>query len=58
MSFNVSKINGELCFKDFGGFETRNSSTIWCIQNADKIYNWDNFTELTIHTGDCEKKRK
>jgi hypothetical protein len=55
MSFNVSKINGELCFKDFGGFETRNSSTIWCIQQADKIYNWDNFTELTIHTGDCEK---
>jgi hypothetical protein len=55
MSFNVSKINGELCFKDFGGFETRNSSTIWCIQLADKIYNWDNFTELTIHTGDCEK---
>jgi hypothetical protein len=54
MSFTVSKINGKLCFKDFGGFQDRNISTIWCIINADKIYNWNDFKELTIHTGDCE----
>jgi hypothetical protein len=55
MSFTISKSNGELIFKDSGGYETRNSSTIWCIQEADKIYNWNDFNEITILTGDYEE---
>lgn len=54
MSFSVSKINGKLVFKDFGGFETRNPSTIWCIQKADEKYNWNDFNEITIYTEDFE----
>lgn len=54
MSFYVSKTNGTLTFKDLGGYETRNPSTIWCIQKADEKYNWNDFTEILIHTEDCE----
>jgi hypothetical protein len=54
MSFCFSKINGTLNFKDFGGYETRNPSTFWCIQKADEKYNWNDFDEFTIHTGDSE----
>ena len=55
MSFSISKINSKLIFKDFGGYETRNPSTFWCIQKADEIYKWNDFTELIIHTGDYEE---
>lgn len=54
MTFCFSKTNGELLFNDLGGFETRNSSTIWCIQKADEKYNWNDFSEIKIHTGDSE----
>jgi hypothetical protein len=54
MSFYFSKIKGKLIFRDLGGYETRNPSTIWCIQKADEIYNWDDFNEILIHTGDYE----
>ena len=54
MSFIVSKTNGILKFHDLGGFQTRNPSTIWCIQSADKIYNWKDFNEIKIHTEDSE----
>lgn len=54
MSFCVSKINGKLNFKDLGGYETRNPSTFWCIQKADEKYNWNDFNEIIIHTGDYE----
>jgi hypothetical protein len=50
----VKKENGNLIFNDFGGYETRNLSTIWCIQEADKIYNWNDFKEIKIKTGDYE----
>jgi hypothetical protein len=55
MSFCISKINGKLNFKDLGGYETRNPSTFWCIQKADEKYNWNDFNEIIIHTGDYEK---
>ncbi len=55
MSFIFSKKNGKLIFKDLGGYETRNPSTIWCINNADKIYNWKDFNDIKIFTEDCEK---
>lgn len=55
MPFCVSKINGKLIFKDLGGHQTRNPSTIWCIQKADEKYNWNDFNEIKIHTGDYEK---
>jgi hypothetical protein len=37
-----------------GGYETRNPSTFWCIQKADEKYNWNDFTEIKICTGDVE----
>ena len=37
-SFIVKKQNGELIFTDIRGYETRNSSTFWCIQKADEKY--------------------
>jgi len=54
MSFCVSKINGKLIFKDLGGWQTRNPSTIWCIEKADEKYNWNDFNEIIIDTGDYE----
>ena len=42
MSFTVKK-QGNLIFNDLGGYETRNTSTMWCIEQADKIYNWNDF---------------
>jgi hypothetical protein len=52
MPFLVSKKDGDLIFKDLGGYETRNPSTFWCIQQADKIYNWNDFNEIKINTDD------
>jgi hypothetical protein len=54
MAFCFSKINEKLIFNDLGGHETRNPSTFWCIQKADEKYNWSNFSEIKIHTGDYE----
>jgi hypothetical protein len=54
MSFIFSKKDGKLNFKDLGGYETRNPSTIWCIQKSDEIYNWYDFNEIKICTGDFE----
>jgi hypothetical protein len=55
MSFCVSKINRKLIFNDLGGYQTRNPSTIWCIQKADEKYNWNDFNEIVIYTEDYEK---
>jgi hypothetical protein len=33
--FYVSKKDGTLLFRDFGGYESRNPSTMWAIQKAD-----------------------
>ena len=54
MSFCFSKINGTLKFKDFGGYQTRNPSTFWCIQKADEKYNWNDFEEIKIYTEDYD----
>jgi hypothetical protein len=53
-AFYISKIDGNLKFKDLGGYETRNPSTFWCIQKADEKYNWKDFAEFKIYTGDFE----
>ena len=55
MSFIVKKQNNKLFFENKGGYQTRNESTMWCIEQADKIYNWKDFNELHIFTGDYEK---
>lgn len=57
MSFKVFKKNGQLVFEDYGGYETRNPSTMWCIQEADKIYNWLDFDEKIIRTQDVESSQ-
>ena len=54
MSFLMKKERGQLMFCDMGGYETRNPSTMWCIQQADVIYNWNDFPEMKIDTGDAE----
>jgi len=54
MSFLMKKERGQLMFCDLGGYETRNPSTMWCIQQADVIYNWNDFPEMKIDTGDAE----
>jgi len=54
MSFTVQKTDGKLIIKDKGGYETRNPATIWCVQQADAKYNWPDFSEITIQTGDSE----
>jgi hypothetical protein len=54
MSFCISKIDGKLMFKNLGGYESRNPSTFWCIQKADEKYNWTDFNEIKIYTGDYE----
>lgn len=53
--FSVCKKNGKLIFKDYGGYQTRNFSTSWCIIEANKIYNWKDFKEIQIYTYDYEK---
>ena len=53
--FVICKQNGRVLFHDWGGYETRNPSTIWCVYNADKIYNWPNFSKLHIFTHDYQR---
>jgi hypothetical protein len=57
MSFCVSKKYGKLIFRDLGGHETRNSSTFWCIERADEIYNWEDFEEIKLYTGDYDEDK-
>jgi hypothetical protein len=52
MSFTVGKAAGKLFFKDMGCFGNRNQGTIWCIQEADKLYNWPDFPRIKIYTED------
>jgi hypothetical protein len=54
MSFTFKKYKGKIMFNDLGGYESRNSSTIWCIQRANEIYNWNDFNEIKVNTGDYE----
>jgi hypothetical protein len=51
-SIIVEKRMGNLIFKSNGGYQTRNSSTIWCIKEADKLYNWPDFRPIKINTND------
>jgi hypothetical protein len=52
--FFVAKINGQLIFEDHYPQGGRNPSTIWCIIEADKIYNWPDFKHFAVNTGDYE----
>ncbi len=52
MSFILSKKNKKLLFNDKGGYESRNNSTFWCINQADLIYKWKDFDNIIINTGD------
>jgi len=52
--FIVRKVDGVLSHQILGGYESRNESTLWCIQKADAIYHWSDFKDLFIHTGDFE----
>jgi len=49
--FVAYKKDGKLFFKNMHGTQTRNISTMKCMYEADKIYNWPNFM-ITIRTCD------
>ena len=51
-SLIIKKINGFLQIQDFGGFQSRNSSLIELIEMSDKKYNFPDFKEIFIYTGD------
>jgi hypothetical protein len=55
MSFSVRKENGVLVFEDHGGFQSRNTSVMRCIKNADELFSWPDFPEIQIHTHDYER---
>jgi hypothetical protein len=48
----VQKINGKLICKEGTGESSRSKSTIWLLTEADKKYNWPDFPEIMINTGD------
>jgi hypothetical protein len=54
-SFTFYKKDGKLIFENFNGYETRNPSTMWCIEQADKVYNWTDFKKLKVWTGDGDE---
>jgi len=51
-TFIISKKAGRLIFQDYGCDSQRNSSTLWCIQEADKLYKWKDFESVRIMTND------
>ena len=53
--FICYKKDGKLTFEDHGGYETRNPSSFWCMQQADALYNWPDFAPMKIYTGDFEQ---
>ena len=57
MSFIFYKKNGKIKFSEYDSNDYRITSTIWCIIEADKIYNWTDFDEIKIFTGDYERNK-
>lgn len=57
MSIDIFKKNGKIIWKYLNpGYETRNDSTIWCVLQADKIYNWEDFDKINVNTCDSTTK--
>jgi len=52
--FTLVKTDGKLEFNKFGGLGDRSDSTYWCVNEADKIYNWIDFKEIKIYVTDSE----
>ena len=52
--FTVAKHDGRLAFVDRGGYQSRNASTRWCIEEADRLYAFGDFDAVEVWTGDCE----
>ncbi len=50
--FIAKKDNGKLLFKDLGGIDNTNSSTMWCMYEADKVHNWNSFKQIKISTSE------
>lgn len=50
--FIAKKDNGKLLFKDLGGIDNKNSSTMWCMYEADKVHNWNSFKQIKISTNE------
>ena len=41
--FSVAKVDGALRFVDRGGYQSRNALTMWCIEEADRVYGFGDF---------------
>ena len=52
--FTVAKHDGRLAFVDRGGYQSRNASTRWCIEEADRLHDFGDFDAVEVWTGDCE----
>jgi hypothetical protein len=52
--FAIKKQQGKLSAIDFGGYETRNQSTIWLIQKAVELFSVKDFAWILINTSDRE----
>ena len=56
MSITFNKINNTInIISNINQYQTRNDSTIWCIFEANKIYKWPDFKNITVYTDDFEK---
>lgn len=50
--FTVAKVDGALVFRDCGGYQSRNASTMWCIAEADRQFAFGDFDDVEVWTGD------
>jgi len=53
-AFFVRKLNGQLSFQNFRGWETRNESTMKLVELADQRYHLKDFDWIVINTGDAD----
>jgi hypothetical protein len=49
---DVWKENGVLRHICYGTFQNPDKSAVWCIEEADKIYKWDDFPLMSVYLGD------
>ena len=49
--FTVAKVDGVLLFEDRGGYQSRNESTIWCIEEADRVHDLGDFDASYLAEG-------
>jgi hypothetical protein len=54
MVVTISKKDGVLSLYDHGGFQSRNTSIMWCVREADKRFGWPDFAPFNVCSDDRE----